>query len=70
MVIAPASTGSDNNKSTAVTNTDQTKRGVVERVIPSVRILKMVVIKFTAPRILLAPARCKEKIVRSTETLV
>lgn len=69
-MIAPANTGSDNKSKTAVTKTDQTNRGVVVSDIPRVRMFKIVVMKFTAPRILLAPARCKEKIVRSTETLV
>ena len=70
IVIAPASTGRDRSNNTAVTKTDQTNKGVVDRVIPNVRILKIVVIKFTAPRILLAPAKWREKIVKSTDTLV
>lgn len=70
IVIAPARTGRDKRRRKAVTKTDHTNRGVVDKVIPGVRILKIVVIKFTAPRILLAPARCNEKIVKSTETLV
>ena len=69
-MIAPARTGSDKSRSTAVTNTDHTNKGVVDKVIPGVRMLKIVVIKFTAPRILLAPAKCNEKMVKSTETLV
>ena len=35
--------------------------------IPGPRILKMVVIKLIAPRILLAPERCKLKIAKSTD---
>ena len=45
---------------------DQTKRGILCNVIPGVLILKIVVIKFIAPRIEEAPARCKLKIAIST----
>jgi hypothetical protein len=51
----------------AVRNTDQTNRGVRSHVIPAVRILIIVVMKFTAPRILEAPAKWSLKIDRSTE---
>jgi hypothetical protein len=57
IVIAPAKTGKDNKRRIAVKNTDQTKRGVRSQVIPTVRILIIVVIKFTAPKIEEAPAR-------------
>lgn len=57
IVIAPARTGRDRSKRIAVKNTDQTNRGVRSHVIPAVRILIIVVIKFTAPRIEEAPAR-------------
>jgi len=67
IVMAPASTGSDNRSKIAVKNTDHTNKGVRSQVIPSIRILIIVVIKFTAPRIELAPAKCKLKIERSTE---
>jgi len=65
--MAPASTGRDNNRRMAVRKTDHTKRGVWSQERPGVRILIMVVIKFTAPRIEEAPARCSLKIERSTE---
>ena len=68
-MIAPAKTGRESNNSTAVTKTDQTNSGVAERVIPGCRMFIIVVIKLIAPRILLAPARCKEKMVRSTDAL-
>jgi hypothetical protein len=55
--MAPANTGRDNKRRIAVKNTDHTNRGVRSHVIPSVRILIIVVIKFTAPRIEEAPAR-------------
>jgi len=66
MVIAPASTGRDNNKRIAVSNTDQTNRGINSIVIPSPFMLLIVVMKLADPRILDTPARCREKIPRST----
>jgi hypothetical protein len=65
--MAPAKTGSDSNKSTAVITTDQTNKGIRSIVIPLDRILIVVVMKFTAPRIEETPAKCKEKIAKSTE---
>jgi hypothetical protein len=67
IVIAPANTGNDRSRSTAVITTDQTNKGIRSRVIPSDRILITVVIKFTAPKIDEIPAKCKEKIAKSTE---
>jgi hypothetical protein len=57
IVIAPAKTGRDKRSKIAVKNTDHTKRGVRSQVIPAVRMLIIVVIKFTAPKIEEAPAR-------------
>jgi hypothetical protein len=57
MVIAPANTGSDKRRRMAVRKTDQTNNGVRSHDIPAVRILIIVVMKFTAPRIDLAPAK-------------
>jgi len=57
IVIAPAKTGSDRRSKIAVKKTDQTNRGVRSQVIPVVRILIIVVMKFTAPKIEEAPAR-------------
>jgi hypothetical protein len=65
--MAPASTGSDNNNRIAVINTDHTNNGIRSNVIPFDRILIIVVIKFTAPKIEEIPAKCKEKIAKSTE---
>jgi hypothetical protein len=65
--MAPASTGKDRSNRMAVIKTDHTKRGIRSIVIPLARILIVVVIKFTAPRIEETPARCNEKIARSTE---
>lgn len=67
MVIAPARTGSDSSSSSAVILTDHTNRGTRSRVIPLGRILMVVVMKFTAPRIDEIPARCRLKMARSTE---
>jgi hypothetical protein len=67
MVIAPASTGRESKRRIAVINTDQTKSGIRSIVIPLARILIVVVIKFTAPRMEETPARCSEKIAKSTE---
>lgn len=67
MVMAPARTGKDSSNRMAVKKTDHTKSGIRSSVIPLERILITVVIKLTAPRIEETPARCNEKIPRSTE---
>jgi len=56
-VIAPAKTGSLSRSSRAVIATDQTNNGIRSNVIPEDRILMIVVIKFTAPRIEEIPAK-------------
>lgn len=66
MVIAPARTGSDRSRRIAVTRTDQTNRGMLSILVEADRILMIVVMKLTAPRIEEAPARCKLKIPMST----
>ena len=66
MVIAAASTGSASSSRKAVTSTDHTNSGILCRVIPGARMLKMVVMKLVAPRIEPAPARWSEKIAKST----
>lgn len=65
--MAPASTGRDRSSKTAVIFTDHTNRGSRSNCIPRHRILIIVVIKFTAPKIEDTPARCNEKIAKSTE---
>lgn len=50
----------------AVNKTDHTNRGISSIDSPSGRIFEIVVIKFADPKILLTPAKCKEKIPRST----
>jgi hypothetical protein len=67
IVIAPARTGKDNNNSTTVIVTAHTNNGIRSKVNPCQRILITVVIKFTAPKIDEAPAKCREKIAKSTD---
>jgi hypothetical protein len=57
MVIAPANTGSDSSRRTAVIRTDHTNRGMESRVIEDDRIFIIVVMKLIAPRIEEAPAK-------------
>lgn len=66
IVIAPASTGKDNSNRMAVRKTDHTNKGVSENFMPMVRMLMIVEMKLIAPRIEEAPARCSEKIAKST----
>jgi hypothetical protein len=65
--MAPANTGKDNNNRIAVTRTAQGKSGVRSINRPNTRKLPKVLIKFTAPKIELIPAKCKEKIAKSTD---
>lgn len=51
----------------AVTRTDQPNRGIWSLNIPITRRLLSVVIKFTAPIKEDTPAKCREKIAKSTE---
>jgi hypothetical protein len=67
IVIAPASTGSDNSNRIAVMKTDHTNNGILCIVIPGARMFKIVVMKFIAPNIEDIPARCKLKIAISTD---
>jgi len=65
-VIAPAKTGSDNRSKTTVNNVAHTNNGTRSKVIVFGRMFVIVEMKLIAPRIDLAPARCREKIARST----
>ena len=65
--MAPARTGRESNNRTAVINTDHANNGIRSRIIPNTRKFPRVLIKFTAPKIDLTPARCKEKIAKSTD---
>ncbi len=67
MVIAPPSTGTASNNRNAVTKIDHGKRGILNKVIPGVRILNMVTIKLIAPRTEEIPAKCRAKIAISTD---
>lgn len=67
IVIAPARTGNDNNSLTAVIRTAYTNLGLRCIDNPGARMLIIVVIKFSAPKIDDAPARCNEKIALSTD---
>ena len=62
-----AKTGSESSSSTAVIITDHTNRGVWYCDIAGGFMLIIVVMKLMAPKIEETPAKCKEKMVRSTE---
>jgi hypothetical protein len=66
IVIAPASTGRDNNNKTAVTITAQPNKANLCNLIPGLLIFSIVVMKFIAPSRELIPAKCNPKIAKST----
>lgn len=66
-MIPAARTGRDSKRRTAVISTDHTNRGVWYWEMAGGFILIIVVIKLMAPRIEETPARCREKIVKSTD---
>lgn len=67
IVIPPARTGRERRRRMAVIKTAQTNKGIRSIRNPSTRMLRTVVMKFSAPKMDETPARCKEKIARSTE---
>lgn len=67
IVIAPANTGRERRRRIVVKNIDQTNKGSRSIVIPGARILSTVVMKLMDAIIEDAPARCNEKIAKSTE---
>lgn len=67
IVMAPARTGSDRRRRITVMVTAQTNSGIRSSCMPCHRILITVVMKLMAPKIEDAPARCREKIARSTD---
>lgn len=67
MVIAPARTGRDRSNRMTVILTAQTNKGIRSRRKPFHRIFATVVIKLIAPKIDEIPAKCREKIARSTD---
>lgn len=66
-MIPPARTGSERRRRIAVTTKDHTYSGIRSAEQPLARMFRVVVIKLIEPRIEDTPARCKEKIARSTE---
>jgi len=67
IVIPPAKTGKDNSNKTAVTNIAQPNKGILCNTCPGIRIFIIVVMKFIAPSIDEIPAKCNEKMARSTD---
>lgn len=67
IVIAPARTGKERSRRTVVIFTDQTNSGTRSIRRPFTRRLITVEMKFIDPRMDEAPARCSEKIARSTD---
>lgn len=67
MVIPPASTGRESSNNTAVTNMAQPNKGTLWSTCPGIRIFIIVEIKFIAPNIEEIPAKCNEKMARSTD---
>jgi len=65
-VIAPARTGKESSNKIAVIKTDHTNRGICSIVIEGLRIFIIVEMKLIAPKIEEIPAKCREKIVKST----
>lgn len=67
MVIAPARTGRVNSRRRTVMIVAHTNKGIRSNRIPFQRMLIIVVIKLIAPKIEEIPAKCKEKIAKSTD---
>jgi hypothetical protein len=67
IVIAPARTGKDSRSRITVITTAHTNKGIRSSRRPLHRILMIVVIKLMAPRIEDAPAKCREKMAKSTD---
>merc|ERR1719317_123288 len=65
--VGGAPPGNDSNNNTAVINTAHANNGIRSINIPKTRRLPNVLMKFTAPKIDLTPAKCKEKIAKSTD---
>lgn len=66
IVRAPARTGRAKINKITVISTDQINKGIFSVGMPSRRLLAMVVVKLIAPIRDDTPARCRDKIVRST----
>ena len=70
IVIAPARTGNDKINKIAVIKIDHGNKGIWFNFILLGIIFRIVQIKLIAPKIEEIPAKCKEKIVKSTEILL
>jgi len=66
IVIAPANTGRESNNKKAVIKTDHTNNGIFSNDIDFDRMLIIVVMKLIAPKMEETPAKCKDKILKST----
>jgi hypothetical protein len=66
IVIAPARTGKDKTSKNVVSNTLQMNKGNRSKEVNEFRMFKIVEMKLMDPKIDLAPARCKEKMAKST----
>jgi hypothetical protein len=67
IVIAPARTGNDSSSNSAVIPTAHTNSGIRSGFILLGFMLIVVEMKFTAPKIDETPAKCNEKIAKSTD---
>lgn len=65
-MIAPARTGKDKTSKKVVSNTLQINKGSRSKEVNEFRILMIVEIKLIEPKIDLAPAKCREKMAKST----
>lgn len=65
-MIAPASTGRDNNNKTAVITTAQPNNANLCNLIPGLLIFNIVVMKLIAPKSELIPDKCNPNIAKST----
>jgi hypothetical protein len=67
IVIPPAKTGKDNSSKTAVIKTAQINKGILLKFIVTNLMFIIVTIKFIAPKREEIPAKCRAKIIQSTE---
>jgi hypothetical protein len=67
MVIAPAKTGNEKRRRKVVIKMAHTNKGICSVVFKEVRMFKIVVMKLMAPRMEETPAKCKLKMVKSTD---
>ncbi len=67
IVIAPANTGKESKSKIAVIKTDQANKGILSNPSPNTRRFNNVLMKLAAPNNEETPAKCKEKIAKSTE---